>query len=934
MIWEFNYFLSEPKSKTDMNQPKSYDEYKSSPVLQFLSHLSPEYFEALHNQYRQDPRSVSPDFALVFEALQMAEGASTKADTQVADEFRVLSLIEAFRMRGHLLAQIDPLGLWQSPINPHLDRSFFKLDHVDANRNFEAAREIGLPPSPLPKIIEHLKQTYCRFIGVEFHYIRDENVRRWLLRRIEENQNRRYFSPEEKIRILKHLYRASIFENFLQSNYTGQKRFSLEGAESLIPALKHGVNVCAELGAKEIVIGMAHRGRLNVLANVMEKPYQEIFKEFEGAELPDMNEAMGDVKYHQGYSTDIETSFGQKIHLSMAPNPSHLEWVNPVVEGIVRAKQDTKYKADKNSVVPFLIHGDAAIIGQGVVAETLNLAQLKGYGVGGTVHIVINNQIGFTTLPEDSRSSLYCTDYGKAFACPIFHVNGDQVEDVVHAIMLAAEYRMKFNRDVFVDIWCYRKYGHNEGDEPRFTQPVMYQVIQNHPSPLEIYSRKLTDDVLVEQELVDRFSKGFKEELDSKRAEIKDGPRQLKADMFRGLWQGFELSNEEKMLAATSTAVKPEHLDRVIEVVHKCPENFKPLPKFQRMLEQRKERILQKDEFDWAIGEQIAFGSLLLEGIPVRLSGQDSIRGTFSQRHLAMRDMQSGERYYFLHHLSPNQAPLYCYDSPLSEAAVLGFDYGYSVAQPKALVLWEGQFGDFVNGAQVVIDQFIASAESKWYRMSGITLLLPHGYEGQGPEHSSARLERFLQLCAQNNMQVAYPTTPAQYCHLLRRQIHRSFRKPLIIMTPKSPLRMPEVVSSRSDFLEGRFESILAEIPTSKKLKRLVFCTGKIYWELRKEFLERNLKDQVGFVRIEQLYPLDKKKILEIYEKLAPEVECVWVQEEPKNMGAWNFIFINFSEMKLPVRYVGRPPAASPATGSYLKHEREQRQLIEEGLGL
>lgn len=916
-----------------MSSMPTADEEAYSSQLDFFSHFSPEYIESLYSQFKEDPRSVSSDFALIFEILSLAEARAPQSDSSaVADEFRVLSLIEGYRMRGHLLAQIDPLGLWKPPLEPHLDRKDFKLDQVDSQRKFEAARELGLPPSHLTQILDHLRETYCRFIGVEFHFIRDENLRRWLLKRVEENKNQSRFDSEEKLRILKHLYRASIFESFLQSNYTGQKRFSLEGSESLIPALKQAINVCAENGAKEIVFGMAHRGRLNVLANIMEKPYQEIFKEFEGAELPEMAEAMGDVKYHQGFSTDVETSFGQQVHLSLTPNPSHLEWVNPVVEGVVRAKQETKYENDKNAVVPILIHGDAAVIGQGVVAETLNLAHLKGYAVGGTVHIVINNQIGFTTLPEDSRSSTYCTDFGKAFNCPIIHVNGDQVEDVVHAITLACELRMKFNRDVFVDILCYRKYGHNEGDEPRFTQPLMYRVIEEHPSPLEIYSQRLTDDKKVDQEQVDQFTKGFKAELEAKRAEIKDSPRILKADMFRGLWQGFELSSEEKMISVLPTGIRPEDFDQVIDCIHNIPEDYKPLPKFKKMLQARFEKIKNDDQLDWAVGEQLAFGSLLLEGTPVRLSGQDAIRGTFSQRHLAMRDHSTGERHYFLNDLAHKKAQISCYDSPLSEAAVLGFDYGYSIAQPKALVLWEAQFGDFANSAQVIIDQFIASAESKWYRMSGLGLLLPHGYEGQGPEHSSARLERFLQLCAQNNMQVCYPTTPAQYAHLLRRQIHRNFRKPLVVMTPKSPLRMPEVVSKKEDFLSAGFQALLTEIPKSNDLKRIIFCSGKVYWDLKKEQKLQKRENEVGLVRVEQLYPLDKKQILSMIEGLPKNTDLVWTQEEPKNMGAWTFILEKFNEMGIQIRYVGRVAAASPATGSSLKHEREQRQLIQESL--
>jgi len=924
--------MSTPIPKDGNPKPK-----RSS--LQFLESLSPDYLESLHQQYQKDPNSISPDFAFFFDILDLGQDERSAIspisaqDNNVAQVLRVNELIEAYRMRGHLLARLDPLGLYHPVIDPHLDLSYFQLNQLPEKTIFRAAESIGIPPSSLSEIVEHLKTTYSNYIGVEYHYIRDEKIKSWLQTNIEKNRNQTKFSPDDKLRFLKHLFRASIFENFLQSNYTGQKRFSLEGAEVLIPALKHGITVCSELGAEEIVIGMSHRGRLNMLANVMEKPYQEIFKEFEGAELPEMAEAMGDVKYHQGYSTDGLTWNNKKIHLSLAPNPSHLEWVNPVVEGVVRAKQDTKYQADRTKVVPFLIHGDAAIIGQGVVPETLNLAHINGYRTGGTIHIVINNQIGFTTLPRAARSSLYCTDHGKGFQCPIFHVNGDHVEDVVHTINLACEYRMKFKRDVFVDIWCYRRFGHNEGDEPRFTQPVMYRVIHEHPSPLEIYIQQLTQDKSVDQAEVDKFSKGFKEQLDKRRSEIRNSPRILQADMFRGLWQGFELSNEMKMLSPVETGITDKHFKSVIDVIHHIPDNVKPLPKFKRLLDARKKRINEADQIDWAVAEQLAFGSLLLEGIPVRLSGQDSIRGTFSQRHLAMRDTQSGKRYYFLHQLYAKQASFYCFDSPLSEAAVMGFDYGYSVAQPNSLVLWEGQFGDFANSAQVIIDQFITSAESKWYRMSGLCLLLPHGYEGQGPEHSSGRLERFLQLCAQNNIQVTYPTTPAQYFHLLRRQIHRKFRKPLIVMTPKSPLRMSEVVSKKNEFLKSHFKNVLLT-GNQKDPKRVILCSGKVYWDILREAGNRKKENDILLVRVEQIYPLDKQKILELFQKYSnAKGGWIWVQEEPKNMGAWSFIRLNLLDLGITeLKYVGRPAAASPATGSYLKHEREQRQLIEESL--
>lgn len=924
-------------------KPKTGSFEKIQP-LSFLQQISPEYLEYLEGLYQEDHDSVSPDIALFFDALELArqelrspstDAPTSSGENQLAEELLVRDLIEAYRMRGHLLASIDPLGLWHSPIDPHLDLSFFNLHRVPKEKLFQSASEVGLPPSALPRIVEHLKNTYSRFVSVEYHYIRDEKVRGWLKKRIEKNQNRTDFAVEEKLNIAKGLYRATIFESFLKTTYLGQKRFSLEGAEAVIPALNHGIDVVADLGAKEVVIGMAHRGRLNVLTNVMKKPYTEVFKEFEGAPLPEMADAMGDVKYHQGYSSDKKTISGKKVHLSLAPNPSHLEWVNPVVGGIARAKQDHKYGEDDNAVVPFLIHGDAAVIGQGVVAETLNLAHLEGYGVGGTVHVVINNQIGFTTLPEDSRSSLYCTDFGKGFQAPIFHVNGDQVEDVVHAIQLACEYRMKFNRDVFVDIWCYRRHGHNEGDEPRFTQPLMYQIIDQHPTSLEIYVNKLKNDKTVQSDQIEPFAEDFKVQLDQKRTEVKEAPEALKADMFRGLWQGFERSNEEKMISQTKAKIDEEKFDLIVEKLHWTPANFNPMPKFKKMMESRLKKIKEKNEIDWAVGEQLAFGSLLMDGIPVRLSGQDAVRGTFSQRHSAVRENKTGERHYFLRHLSENQAEFNVFDSPLSEAAVLGFDYGYSMAQPKSLVMWEAQFGDFANSAQVIIDQFITSAESKWYRMSGLVLLLPHGYEGQGPEHSSARLERFLQLSAQNNIQVCYPTTPAQYCHMLRRQVLRKFRKPLIVMTPKSPLRMPEVVSRKEDFIDGQFHTVLVDQELEiKKPERVILCSGKVYWDLKKKAFEEKLDKRNVFIRLEQIYPLDKPQMKFLFEKYKDADRWIWLQEEPKNMGAWSFTKLNFIDLGIPLQYVGRPPAASPATGSNDRHQKEQTQLILEALGL
>ncbi len=909
--------------------------------LQFLNHVSPDYLEALEATYRENPQALSSDWAFFFEVLTLGERragemrqAQSSSASEVSDELKVLNLITAYRMRGHLLAKVDPLGLKEPPFDPHLDLAYFKLDKVDPYQKFEAARDLDLPPSTLPEIFEHLKETYCRYIGVEFHYIRDERIHHWITKRVDKDRNRTAFTQEEKIQILKHIYRATLFESFLQKNYMGQKRFSLEGAESLIPALKNAILVCGERGAQEVVLGMAHRGRLNVLANIMKKPYQEIFKEFEGAELPELVDISGDVKYHQGFSADIETSGGQKIHLSLAPNPSHLEFVDPVVVGVARAKQDIRYHGDASKVVPILIHGDSAVIGQGVVSETLNLSELPGYRSGGTIHIVINNQIGFTTAPSDARSSMYCTDLGKGFQCPMFHVNGERVEDVVHAVKLAAEYRMTFQRDVFVDIYCYRKYGHNEGDEPRFTQPVMYSKIANRSTILEIYRDQLFKDRTVDDALVEPFEKNFEKELAEKRAEVQKGRRVVIVDMFRGLWEGSEKASEAQMLKECPTPISEPHFKTLVESIHHIPPAINPLPKFSKMIEQRHLRIQHENAIDWAVGEQLAFGSLILEGYDVRLSGQDAVRGTFSHRHCSVVDSATGERYIALQNLNEAKGRFTVYDSPLSETGVLGFDYGYSLVNPKCLVIWEAQFGDFSNGAQVIIDQFISSAEAKWYRASGLTLLLPHGFEGQGPEHSSARLERYLQLCAGANIQVAYPTTPAQYCHLLRRQLRRKFRKPLVVMTPKSLLRAPEMVSKSEDFLQGGFQPILVDKPKAIP-RRVIVCTGKIYWDLQRRLAETSTsassEKATAFIRMEQLYPVDITQLKELHSQWQ-DAQWLWVQEEPKNMGAWTFIRLTFLEHGINLGYVGRKAAASPATGSAAKHQQEQEEILEKAL--
>jgi 2-oxoglutarate dehydrogenase E1 component len=916
-----------------MHQPSA--PAKKKRRLPFLDHLSPDYLESLERQYAADPDSLGQDWAFFFEAFRLGQGRpiieKVSEDSAVIEELRVLELITAYRQRGHLLAEIDPLGLRQPPFDVHLDLDYFKLQSVDPQRVFQVAREIGLEPTTLAEIVKHLKATYCRSVGVEFHFLRDERVYQWIKQKVDAYDNTTPFTRDQKLSILRDLAHANYFENFLQNNYTGQKRFSIEGGESLIPALQRALSLSSEMGAEEVILGMAHRGRLNVLINILRKPVEEVLKEFEGAELPEFEEATGDVKYHQGFSSDVSFANGKKIHLSLAPNPSHLEFVNPVVEGMARAKIEERYGNSDKKLVPILIHGDAAVIGQGVVAETLNLSQLQGYKTGGTIHIVINNQIGFTTVPSDSRSAMYCTEYAKAFQCPIFHVNGNDPEAVVHTIELATEFRMTFGQDVFVDIVCYRKYGHNEGDEPRFTQPKMYDVIGKQQNPFQLYAESLKSQGVCDQSVVDAYVEELDKTLNDRRTQIKNARRVLALDSLKGHWSGLTRPNLQQMLEVTPTPVSPENFEKIIDTIHRFPEGMTILPKFRKMFETRQQKIEGEDEIDWATGEALAFGNLLLKGCPVRLSGQDSVRGTFSQRHSSFVDTQTGERYFPLNHLMDNQSLLSAFDSPLSEAAVLGFDYGYSLSRPNALTIWEAQFGDFVNGAQVIIDQFISSAETKWYRMSGLTLLLPHGYEGQGPEHSSARLERFLQLCSQLNMQVCYPTTPAQYAHMLQRQMFRSFRKPLIVMTPKSLLRNPMCISRKSDFTQGGFYPLLVDV--CKKPEKVILCTGKVYYDLKKAALDRGLLERLLIIRVEQLYPADMDGIKKIYDEHS-ETPWIWVQEEPRNMGAWSYMRLRCFDHGIPLNYVGRLPSASPATGSPLQHQRELEHFLNEALQL
>jgi 2-oxoglutarate dehydrogenase E1 component len=847
---------------------------------------------------------------------------------------RLSALINAYRVRGHLYADLDPLGLQEGPPKDEFVLKRYGLAHVEPDTIFSTGNLAGPATEPLWSVLERLKDTYARTIGVEFTSLENRESRDWLRERMELTGNHIDLSREQQIRILTKLTDAEIFEQFLHTKYTGAKRFSLEGAESVIPMLDILTERASELGVEEIVIGMAHRGRLNVMVNIMEMNVRQIFAGFEDDD-PEAYVGRGDVKYHLGYSLDRETASGKNIHMTLAFNPSHLEWVNPVVEGRVRAKQDRKGDVDRVSVLPLLIHGDASFVGQGVVAETLNLSRLKAYETGGTVHVVINNQIGFTTNPEDSRSTAYCTDIARMLRCPVFHVNGEDPEAVAQAVTLAAEYRQRFHDDVVLDLYCYRKYGHNEGDEPRFTQPEMYAAIDRKKTVREVYIEHLvkTGKLTVEQaeEIKVQRLQDLENALEDTR---KNGNYNLIPASMLGLWTEYRGGSDLDVPDA-DTRFAREKLDDALHKLTSYPDWFTPHPRIERFVLDKQRKVLETGEgVDWGTAENLALGTLLLEGFRCRLTGQDVRRGTFSHRHAVIFDSKTGRRYTRLGHLSADQAHLEIYDSSLSEAGVVGFEYGYSLDSPDALVCWEAQFGDFVNTAQVIIDQFISSSEDKWHRLSGLVLLLPHGFEGQGPEHSSARLERFLMLCAEDNMQVVNLTTPAQLFHCLRRQVLRPWRKPLIVMSPKSLLRHRRAISTMEELAEGAFQRIIPDDPAIDpgKVRRLVMCTGKIYYDL----LERRERDNVadvGILRVEQLYPLRPS---ELQARLAPyprDVDLVWVQEEPWNMGAWYFMRARLPEIlgdEQPLRCIARPESASPATGSRASHQMEQRLLIDE----
>jgi 2-oxoglutarate dehydrogenase E1 component len=927
------------------------------------------FVEDLHAQYLQAPGSVDDHWRKYFESLTVGHGApiaqpvpatngttpnGTATNGAIAKAYtngagpltnavaaavvaredryaaavmasRVQQLVNAYRVRGHLFARIDPLG--QPPeAAPELELSNFELTQADYDDELPTAGIGGMPPrATLRQIIAHLSETYCQSIGVEYTHVEDPEARDWLQNAMESSRNKAKLDNAECVRILKHLTDAEIFEQFVHKNFVNAKRFSCEGAESMIAMLDLLIEYAAAGGCEEIVIGMAHRGRLNVLANILNKNVREIFAAFRDSN-PERNLGRGDVKYHLGESMDRPTTSGRTVHLTLAFNPSHLEFVNAVVEGRVRAKQDRR---KHQNVMPLLIHGDAAFMGQGIIPETLNLAGLEGYSTGGTVHLVVNNQIGFTTLPQDSRSTRYCTDITRMMKVPVFHVNGEDPDAVIQVTRLATEFRQRFGKDVVIDMLCYRKYGHNEGDEPRFTQPVMYRLIDQKPTVREMYVKKLVGAGQITQDQGDKLKADRHAALEQALEEEKKGDFLKPPKAMGGVWAPY-LGGPDKAVEEIATSVDRDTLVQLATKLAILPADFNANAKVKGVYDVRRDKIAKGEPFDWGTGEAMAFASLVAEGKSVRITGQDARRGTFTHRHATLFDAVSGERYTPLSNLGPGKFEVH--DSPLSEAGVLGFEYGYSLDRPDSLVIWEAQFGDFANGAQVIIDQFIASGEDKWMRLSGLTLLLPHGYEGQGPEHSSARIERFMQLAASDNIQICNLTTPAQLFHCLRRQVLRPWRKPLIIFSPKSLLRHKEATSTVEDLATGKFQRVITDPNVeAAKVKKVLLCTGKVYYDLF-DARKKLGRDDVAIVRLEQLYPLNAE-ITTALSAYQDGTRLVWVQEEPRNMGAWyalNATLEKTTGARLPLSCVSRPAAASPATGSKASHDLEQKRLIEE----
>ncbi|WP_298899493.1 2-oxoglutarate dehydrogenase E1 component [uncultured Psychroserpens sp.] len=904
----------------------------------FLNAAHTAYFADLYEQYQKNPDSVEPSWRAFFQGYDfgsesygmdgdLVEGVSTQIPEQVQKEFQVVKLIDGYRSRGHLFTRTNPVRA-RRKYAPTLEIENFGLSQNDMDTVFSAGEIIGIGKRTLRDIVDHLERIYCDSIGVEYMYIRKPEEIQWIQNKLNVNDNQPQFSAEQKKHILKKLNEAVSFESFLHTKYVGQKRFSLEGNESLIPALDALIENASVHGVKEFVMGMAHRGRLSTLTNIFGKSAKDIFSEFDGKDY-EQEVFDGDVKYHLGWTSNRVTDNGKQINLNIAPNPSHLETVGAVVEGIARAKQDDKYSDDPSQVLPIIVHGDAAISGQGLVYEVVQMAQLDGYKTNGTIHIVVNNQIGFTTNYLDGRSSTYCTDVGKVTLSPVLHVNADDAEAVVHAMLFALHFRMKFKRDVFIDLLGYRKYGHNEGDEPRFTQPKLYKAISKHKNPRDIYAEKLMNEGVIDKGYVAQLEKDYKDKLEVKLEDSRKIDKTVITPFMENEWVDFNTVVEDKMLQPVDTTYPKKNLKHITKVISNLPEDKKFIRKIERLVQSR-QKMFDDDKLDWAMAEHLAYGTLLEEGYDVRISGQDVERGTFSHRHAVVKVEDSEEEILLLNQISETQGNFYIYNSLLSEYGVVGFDYGYAMASPKTLTIWEAQFGDFSNGAQIMLDQYISAAEDKWKLQNGLVMLLPHGYEGQGAEHSSGRMERYLQLCAKDNMFVMDCTTPANMYHLLRKQMKAEFRKPLIVFTPKSLLRHPLVVSSVDEFANGSFQMIIDDDSAKAnvdKVKTLVFVTGKFYYDLleQKEELKR---EDVALVRIEQLFPLPEKQIKAIISKYKNADDLVWAQEEPRNMGAYSHMLMHLDEAK-SFRAATRRPYGAPAAGSGVRSKKRHQEVID-----
>ncbi|WP_010135203.1 2-oxoglutarate dehydrogenase E1 component [Ochrovirga pacifica] len=897
----------------------------------FLNAAHTGFIADLYEQYQINPDSVEPSWKSFFQGYDLAnetyEGENNiEVPEEVKKEFLVLDLINGYRTRGHLFTKTNPVRE-RRHYQPTLDIENFGLSQEDLKTVFNAGEVLGLKSATLQNIVDRLKEIYCDSIGIEYMYIRQPDEIKWWQNRLNQNANHPQFSAEEKKYILKKLTQAVGFESFLQTKYVGQKRFSVEGGETLIPALATALKSASEkFGVKECVLGMAHRGRLNTLTNIFKKPVRDLFSEFEGKDFEEAN-IDGDVKYHMGLTRSKTYQNGAVMKMNLLPNPSHLETVGPVAQGVARAKIDNDYNGNEDAILPIIIHGDAAVAGQGVVYEVIQMSKLNGYKTGGTLHLVVNNQVGFTTNYLDGRSSTYCTDVAKVTLSPVLHVNADDVEAVCHAIELALEFRMKFKRDIFIDLLGYRKYGHNEGDEPRFTQPQLYKNIAKHKNPRDIYVDQLLAEKNINQEEVKQLQEDYKNLLEEKFLQAKEDQTSRVIPFMEEIWKDFVREGLDEMLAPVDTTYEQKKLEDITKVVSQNPEGVKFVRKAQRIIEARAKMVFEDNKLDWGMAETLAYGSLLEEGFNIRISGQDVERGTFSHRHAILRDEISEERINLLNTNPNNKGEMTIFNSLLSEYGVLGFDYGYAMAHPNTLTIWEAQFGDFGNGAQIVFDQYISSAEDKWKLQNGIVVLLPHGYEGQGPEHSSARIERYLQLCGNDNMTIANCSEPANMYHLLRRHMKRNHRKPLIVFTPKSLLRHPKAVNTIEELAEGSFKEVIDDVLIDKsKVKKLVFCMGKFYYDLLEEREKLN-NESVALVRIEQLFPLHKEKIQEVIDSYPSDVEFVWAQEEPENMGAWSYLLQRFN--LVPLNVASRRFYSVPAAGSSARFKKRHQEVID-----